>query len=616
MAATVPTFRPGRGRRAAAIPLALLALGAFAPAWAPGAGADEDDRPPALPRRLYECALLTAPRRSFLREAAPGPRTGSEERFDAVLPRERDEPTRTVDSLYGLIEAAKTAAPAGSFESEGTRIGALGPSTLVVDASEDVHRAVAEGLATLAAPAADVGVVDVVVLGGDFPADAPDPSAAIARGGRVLAIGRASGFLGVTAASSSGAVEAYVGAYGTVAWREKAADKEKNVQPDPRVGVAKSGLAFQASVSRSGDRLALDLDGWYGGPVTLRATEVRSQSVVETPEAEVATFQRTERVVDGAWSFARQGAHTIAVRARVESRARRVVGGTALPAAPRGEPPSGPMTRRTLPIGDLVSPPASSTFHPTALRPSDYRWNEAEFVWGARAADEDATALLTGDALVDLVKSTDPRVWEADGARLDTGWSTASYLRVGSDPVRQAFVAEYVRALRARLARVVRIEATVVSVPAAAWTASAPERVDRERARTLARASLSTAPGASCAARDGVRRTFVRDYAPKVAEAAVLGNPEVADAWDGISLGARAWPTADGTAFGVEVEADVSGWKGAREVATPYGSVQCPALSMLRFRGQRVVAAGGEAALAASLDGDRVVVLLIGASWD
>src|SRR5262245_9787338 len=174
-------------RRAAAVALGLGLVATFG--GRAGAG-DDDERAGVLPRRVYDCGLLTAASKSYRREAVPAPAKEADDAFDPVLPRATDDGTRSVGSVDAVIDAVKAGPPPGAFTHEGERILALGPSTIVVDASEEVHRAVADSLATLSQPATEVGVVDVVVLGGDVPADAQDPSAAVAGGARVLAVGR------------------------------------------------------------------------------------------------------------------------------------------------------------------------------------------------------------------------------------------------------------------------------------------------------------------------------------------------------------------------------------------------------------------------------------------
>src|SRR5262245_11052239 len=590
--------------------LAVAALSAAALGVGPAYG--DGDEKGGREVRLYETGGLTTQRASFVTDRGPYP-TRPDEVNDNARPlyageTEEGQAVLTGDEIVADVEAALPhpvqPTEERTIESSGGR--------LTVFATPEDHRRVGERLAALERAGLEAAIVDVLVVEGDVPSGESGLASALAsRTARVTAAARASTWLGLRAAASTGTMSSYVADYDV-----EVAQKSQTV--DPIVGVARAGVAFEATTVRSGDRALLDIHGWIARLSEMHTSKTARDDTIEIPVVDGAALHATMRVVPGAWTIVSgTGSSLFAVRVALEPFAASVPQGVAIPSRRGGAP--GVMDTDSIPVADLVVGPPSSGAPTIRLNPSNYT--------PPAPHELPEPAPPVGDsALVELLRRSDPEAWEREGAEIAI---TKSVLRVRHDAGRRQGVAAVVKNLRERFVRPIRLRTIVATVPLDAWAnvvlGDGLEAALRDEGRGLVampgarvegRASLRLLSGQRGGATTGVRRSYVGDYDVEIAEDARIGNPVVYDVLDGLSFGARPFLVSAEDAVSVDVRLDRSDWRGSRSVPTVHGAIECPSLGLLRFRGHRLVRLGSTVLLGAGVEGDHATLVLLSAAFD
>ena len=595
-------------RRVLAAMVLLVAAAGVRPAYGDG----EDERREARDVRLYEMGALTARWSSFVTDRGPYP-TRPDEVNDSSRPLYADETEEgtsiaTSDEIVGEVSGSLPRDEAPSTE----RSISVSGSRLVALATAGDQRRIGERLAALERAGLETAIVDVLVVEGDVPAGDDALAAALASGAaRPTAAARASTWLGQRAAASTGTVTAYVADYDV-----EVAAKSQTV--DPIVGVARSGLAFEASTLRSGDRVLLDLHAWVARRPEMRTSKTARDDVIEIATVDGAALHATMRVRPGAWTVVSgTGSTLFAVRVTLDPFAATVPAGVLV----RGKPSrdTGPMEMESIPVADLVVPTPSSGAPTIRLSPSNYTPPSPREL-------PEPSPLLESSALVDLLRQVDPEAWEREGSSIEMA---RNVLRVRHDATRREAVASVVKELRERFVRPVRLRTIVATVPVEAWTnvvvGGGLEAALRDEARGLVsmpgarvegRASLRLLSGQRGGSTSGTRRVYVGDYDVEIAEDSRIGNPVVFDVFDGLSFGARPLLTAAEDAIAVDVRLDRSDWRGSRIVPCVHGPIECPTIGLVRFRGHRVVRMGSTVLLACGVEEGHATLVVVSAAFD
>ncbi len=609
------------------LPLALAARGGPAHAG--------DEAPSALESRLYDVGGLTQPRAQFVGEAGPfvvPPDSVNEEtdRFLPVEERESEEegkPRHAVNRLAlrldEVMEQVRAATPQGTWEAEGVTMEGLGASRLLVRAPARVQQDVFAALVRIEGAAASIAALEARAAEGDAAAARGEggvPGAVASGALSVAAAARASGFLGQRVVGAQGGMAAFL-----VDLDVEIAQKSETT--DPVVGVVKDGLSFAASAALSGASLAIDLDAWLARPGPIAKRPAGETDSVESVDVEGRSAHATFLARPGAWTLVpSSGTVAFAVRATVRAPATPPSAPPPLDSVPAdGEP--GPLSLASLPVQDLLAPLVPTTARPVFLAPTNFTFSEPSEPPATRPA-------VSADALLQALKDSGASPLgsafaSVEGASLQV---VGDAIVARHDARRRAALERLLGAFRARLLRPLRIEATVVTVPAASFPAPAPAAgggiladVEKDGGRALLalpgaqvadRAGVRVLSGARAASTGGRSRSYVGDWDVETAESSKIGDPIVHHVLDGIALDVAPTLLLGGGEVACEVRLDRSTWRPMRTIATRHGVLDLPAIGVARFRGAVVLPLGGTTVLAAGRSGDDAVVVLLSVSAD
>ncbi len=596
---------------AAAVVLGLCLAGAPA-----SARAGDDDPPPLeadLEIHLFDVSALTVGWPDFIGDRGPFPpspdQVNDEER--PSFGGEGEEPNRSLGDVTALMEILKSEDPA-AWEGEGVELKCHWPSLLVVRAPKGLCARVAEALSRYQAEVLPVVTVEAVALEGD-PSAAGGPqglAGAIASGALVpIASARVSGHSGERVCALSGGQRAYLQDH------DVEVSQESSVS-DPIVGVVADGMSLDVRATAAGDHVLLQLRSWLARPAQTKTYKSLQGETIEQPAVDGVTIDETVRVRSGSWSPVQSyGRVVFAVRATVRPFASAPVASEPVPglrSGPAGDAP--PLVTSRIDVHDLGASIGHSRSWPIYLVPSNFTPAEPPGL-------PQPTPLFPEDGLVGLVKQgVDAPSWEREGARMEV--KNHVLVARNGEPQIQA-IRRLVEDLRARANRPLRHRLTVVTLPAASWSAFASggsldlledggkALLATPGAQVADRLTLRTYPGQRSAVQGGRMLPYLGDYEVEIAQAASIGNPVTQAVLLGSSFDVLSSLTLDGKAVATEVRWDRSRLREMRRVPTKFGDIEAPSIALQRFRGRTVVPLGGTVLLSASLwEGEATLVLL------
>ena len=236
--------------------------------------------------------------------------------------------------------------------------------------------------------------------------------------------------------------------------------------------------------------------------------------------------------------------------------------------------------------------------------------------------------LLLPSSVVDFVRSTvDPDSWSSEGVSID---GDARRLSVTANAAPVDAVADRLARLRATAGRPTRLRATVVTLPLASFpeyfaglddgTALLADGgqalLARKGAAVVDRAGVRCRPNQRTASVGGRSRSYVADYDIAIAQGSLIGKPIARRVLDGFSFDVGVRPAAGGALAAVELRLDRATWLSSREVATPYGAIECPTIGIARIRGGALVPLGSRRLVGATLFGGVVTLTIVAATAD
>jgi len=601
-------------RRIACLVLCLALLAPVA------AGEDEVDDA-KLVVRFLDVGALTVGRLDYIPEAVGilTPDTYSDS-VNPLFGTESEEPLLPYGTVDEVIEMLMQHVDPVTWQiTEGADIRSTGERILVVRAARPVVDHVARFLAELEADALATVTLEIRAVPAPDGPRIPDLETLLAADGPSVTL---SGVSGQRVVGFSGTQYAYLQDY-TV---EVACDSRI---ADPVVGVANLGLLVSArSVATPGTaslrstlqiRLA-DLTAW-------REHVTEGDRLIELPSCSLVTLDTDVLLEPGAWHVAQGnvpgapgGRWIFLVRA---SAARPPV---ATPPAgvlldPTVAADTGPLVSRRFGIADLEEPVEARRGWGINLVPSNYAPPEPPEL-------AEPSPLLPGEGIVDLIgEIVTPGSWKRDGTGID-------YRNGMLFVTNTAKVLDRVDALLALLRRrhlwTIDVDATLVDVPTALGrrllqpNGSVPYLLDDARRAALAgaladgtaradeRVRVTCLAGGRNTVISGTEFNYVQDYDVEVAEKSAQADPVVLPCRTGVEVDLT--PTLRSTEDAVDIALSVTRARGVdpvRQVSTPHGPIDAPALKVLRLRGNVLVPLGETAIVGAGGEEGRMLVLML-----
>ncbi len=236
--------------------------------------------------------------------------------------------------------------------------------------------------------------------------------------------------------------------------------------------------------------------------------------------------------------------------------------------------------------------------------------------------------ILPEESIPDLLRElVVPGSWNRDGTNIEVRYGLLFVTNT-------ARVLDRVEALLAFLRRFhmwsIEMDVRLVDVPTAlgrllvAPTRGAPHLLDETERLVLEealaegeafdadRVHATSLSGARNSLLSGSQFSYLQDYAVEIAETAAIANPIVQIGTSGVEVDLQPVPTSTGDAVHLAVSVTRTRLTGPiREVSTPHGPLDAPALKVFRVRGNLRVPLGETAVVGAGGEGGRMLVLLV-----
>jgi len=580
-----------------------------------------DDAPAApaavagLQTRIYDVSALVARVPRFQIEHGPYSLRPDEVNDEArpMFGAESDDPSAPNGDVHDVVDAVR-AVDRAAFDSGPAGAVAIGDSHVGVRASSALHEAIAARLAELEHASLSTVTIDVVALRGTVTsAEEGGLATALARGALVpLSGARAVGF-------ATGAVSARVGAEQAFVQDEDVEVASKAKVPDPIVGIARDGIAFDADVHRaSAQGVTISIAAWWASSGAPSRKDIQpSGDPVETIDTEGHEARAMLDLVPGRWSvLGSTGDVVFAVRASVRPHDLPI-------AAPRtvwtsgGATEDSPAATTSYDVSDLTCPILQRRGRFVALVPSNYTPKEPPTL------REPASVFPVDLLFPALAQSLDSERWGDASAKLVRG----RIVSTGGGALARD-VGALLDGIRAGLPRPTRVRATVVELPLASlpeyWTGlddgaalladGGTALLARGGARIVDRGGVRCRARQRVATSGGREHAYVADFDVEIAEEANIGNPIVQTVLDGLVFDVDCRPAAGGTAASLDLRVDRMTWRSSRLVRTQHGDIECPTVGVVRTHGSTLVPLGSLRLVGAALDGGTVTLTIVGAS--
>lgn len=575
------------------VAVSLLAAGA-----AGGARAGDGDgaRPAAFEVRVYPVRALARGHALYKAERGPYPVSPDQvnDETHPLFGSEGDDPVADFGGVDDLVERLKAEVGAnGDFDRPGSFVEPVGENFVALRGPESLHARVADWLGEAARRLLRTVFLDVAAFAGD-------PEAADRGGGVPGAVASGAwvplGFVRMVLAPQGGSAARAGGVRAYLAdWDVEVA--EDSATGDPIVGVAHEGLAVDvASSPAPGDRMRVRLSGWWAAPATWGQRATKDGDRIEVPSVRGARLEADVVLGGGTWTVLPSTEGTVfAARLRVkdpEAPVEKPAGSG--PASTRSAAGAGPLVLRSFDVRDLTLHVRNGRGirvepHPSNYTPPDPR------------AQGDPAPLVSDGALVDLLKRVAPESWEREGASIERAGGA---LVARADEGTLAGVAALLDGLRSRVLRTTTVRAAVVHLPLSSlpeWWTGLPDDLTKDEgaalesrpgARVVEAASLRLREGQRLASTGGDRRSYVADYDVEIAKNSAIGNPIVGSLFEGLSLDVEADRLSGTAAVRLGLRVDHGRVVEMRGVPTRHGEIECPAVALLRLRGEATVGVG------------------------
>jgi hypothetical protein len=595
--------------------VALLAL------VAPVTLADEETDDGRLVVRLFDVGALTTGSTDYIPEVmgVVGPDwIGDED--NPLFGSEAEEPMLALGSADELIELVKSNVEPVYWQiTDGADMRTEGEGTLIVRAARRIVAEVARYLADLEADVLTTVTLEVRAVQAPAGGASSDLAALLTLDGLSVTL---TALVGQQAVGRVGSQYAFVQDYDV----EVAQDAFIS---DPIVGVANWGLSVTArTVAAPGaPRLRTKLDARLAVPTGSRDHITNESRLIELPSYDAVTSRTDLLLTPGVWEIVQgnaagsnAGRWIFLVRATATPGTSRAAGeGTLLdPSVPAD---AGPLVSRRYDVSDLEEVLPDHRGWALDLVPSNFTPPEPPEL-------AEPSPILAGDALPDLIHElVVPGSWNRDGTSIDVRYGL---LFVTNTEKVLARVESLLALLRRQYLWTVEVDARLLELPAAdgrellETSGGAPYLLDDARQALLARAlergvlhttdrvSVTSLSGARNAVLSGTHFSYMHDYEVEIAEKSVISNPVIQTGTAGIAVDLRPTPTSTGDAVNLAYQVTRTRLAGSiRQVSSPHGPIDAPAIDILRLRGNLRVPLGQTAVVGAGSHDGRTLILLV-----
>jgi len=599
----------------------LAALAVLLALVAPLSLADEEADDHKLVVQLIDVSALTTGHVDYI---PPMMGTTAPDMFsdedNPLFGSEGEEPILALGTIDELIEIVKFNVDPVSWQiTEGADMRSMGERTLIVRATRTVLRKVARYLADL-----ETDVLTTVTL--EVRAVAVPDGGTTATLDQLLAVDgpsvTVSGFAGQRVEGLASTQFSYVQDYDV----EVAQDSRIS---DPIVGVANWGFSVSARTvaARGADKLRTMLRATLAIPKGMRDHDTESDRIIELPEYDEVTVLTDLLLTPGAWQVTQGNA-----RGSNAGRWVFLVRGSAarVPVRSPGEgtllDPSiaadaGPLVSRSFDISDLEQVLPNRQGEALYLVPSN-------FTPPAPPELAEPAPILAGEAIPDLIReSVVPGSWNRDGTNIDVRYGL---LFVTNTERVMGRITALLAFLRKQFMWTVVLDTRIVDVPTSlgrqlvAPTGGAAHMLDDAKraalaqgvadgqARIVDKVKVTSLSGARNSLLSGTRFTYVQDFEVELAEKSSISNPVVQLGTEGVVVDLLPTPTSTGDAVNLGLSVARTRLAGKiRQVATPHGPLDAPALRLFRLRGNLRVPFGQTAVVGAGGEAGRMLVLLV-----
>ena len=600
---------------------------------------EEDESQNDMRMAMIDTGALTAGVPSWGRARAPSLRRVDSDEETPLFGYQHEEARYPLGQISDLVELVKSAvSPRVWEELDGADVIEAGSDRLVVRAPRELILRVQQYVEKLEARTVRPITIE---LQARRAAD-PEAAAKVASHAGNLTNEAWSEILGQTTLLRAATVTALEGQDATLrsgsqrAWLAayEGINRDTLLSADPEVRVANLGLSARVVVTRAGNgtaRLLMDavLSEWSG----VSELPVEGELTVQTPRFDRVEAQGEYLVRTGSWHVVQApgGGSGVLLLARVhdriesqsESARPRFAGALFLPRLASGGPMG--MSLAQYDCGGLASYRASRYVPTRCLHASRFTLPEPPEL-------DDPQPLFPTDNLPDLIMMlSGPDDWD-DPATIEI---RGSQLFVRNTANIQRNVGELVKTLRTHLAPAIALDVQIIeggfelldhlgletvgrgtlgaaSLEALAGAIADGSAVHRGRQRLRTRNTL--AAGSS-----GRESHYLADYdVDRHKSGRIQADLIMGEIFSGTQVGARALPTVDGRSVRVDLDvwrsADVPA--AASKIQTPHGAVQLPAMAVSRWQGTAKVLLDRTQVVGGAIEGDRVQLVLMHASWE